>query len=85
MGRIKDNLGLGRVDTVTLEPSELQFLMSMNAKFQLELNRIMQQAAADFLRYVAVNRLEYSPDVDLRFNFMPEKSENNLEITVVSD
>lgn len=56
----------------------------MNSKFQAKLDELMQTNAADFLHYVAVNRLEYPPDAELRFNFMPEKSEDNLEIIILS-
>jgi len=83
MGKIKDNLGINRKEVHTLEPSEVAFLRMQQSKFQAELDRIMQNMAADFLRYIAVNRFEYSPDMDLRFNFLPDKTENNLEIMVV--
>jgi hypothetical protein len=82
MGKIKD--GIGQKQTVTLQQSEIDFLRRINAKFQQHLDVIMQEAAADFLRYIAVNRFEYSPDQELLFDFKPDKEEDNLEITVVT-
>lgn len=83
MGKIKDNLGLGKTQTVTLQPSEIKFLLQTRTKLQQELDKILQGVTSDFLHYVAVNRFEYPPDCDLRFNLNPDRSENNLDITVV--
>lgn len=83
MGKIKNNLNQGRSRTVTLEASELEFLQQMHQSFQVELDRVQQQMAANFLRYIAVNKHEYAPACDLRFNLDPTKTEDNLEITIV--
>jgi hypothetical protein len=83
MGKIKDSLGCKQV--VTLEKSEIEYLVQTNAFFQQELERLQQQAAANFLRFVAINRFEYAPVCDLRFNLDITKSEDNLEITNVTE
>jgi hypothetical protein len=85
VGKIKDNLGLGRKQVVTLEKSELEYLQQTHAMFQQELERIQQIQAANFLRFVAVNRFEYAPVCDLRFNLDMSKTEDNLEITNVTE
>lgn len=84
MGKIKDNLNSGRTRTVTLEKSELEYMQQMHDLVQAELDRVQNVMAANFLRYIAVNKHEYAPACDLRFNLDPTKAEDNLEITNVT-
>lgn len=82
MGSIKDRLNKRKIETVTLAPSEMDYLFRLNNALQAALNQVQQAAAEEFLRYIAINRLEYPPDANLLFKLDPAKTENNLEIAI---
>lgn len=82
MGNVKDNLKrVENEELVTLSTSELVYLQNLNGLFQSTLDRLQQEAAAQFLKHVAVERFEYDESDEFSFNLDIQKATNNLKIT----
>ncbi len=78
MGKIKDSLN--STQTVTMSPVDIAFLSELNSTAQAMLDQMQNQLAAQFLHYIAVSRHGYKEADELRFNYDPSMTIDNLEI-----
>jgi len=87
MGKIKDKLkkeastepDLGEADTFTLTDSEFGYLIGLNFSRNNIINEF-SRVMSGFLYYVAVNRLGYDGDTDLKFEIDFENDTKQLKI-----
>jgi hypothetical protein len=84
MGKTLNKLTGNSKKKFTLTGDEVLFLQSVNGIMQQALEFAQQRIAADYLHKLAVSNFGYAPNCDLRFNFDPTKSADNLEIENVT-
>lgn len=84
MSNLKDSLNTAPVSkTVTLSADDVLYLTHINQYAQVELTKMQEYFAGQFLAYLSIHKFEMDPTKNYTFNFHPEKESDNLTITEI--